>query len=497
MINLENLLKKYCKPILLVIFIIALFLRWLYLPEKAISFAFDQARDAFLVQEIINGDLKILGPSVSGIPGLYHGVFYYYVILIPYLIGHGNPVYVAYFLSFISSLLIFVVFYLTYLLTKKYIPAIVASLVFAFSYESSQYANLLTNASMGVWFVPLIYIGIIINSPVLLGISFGLAVQSEIALLYHLISILFLTYGKFNLKKYLISLFSFLVTVSSMLISEIKFGFSGTRGLLYLLTGGDGISNTKTLSDYFITLVNQLGLSFSYSIFPINIVFGGLVGFVLVYLLFKEKEYWSKLLLFYIFAFAFALPFGGWNMKHLLVGLSPAIAVMTGVLMNKYLNKYLAILILCLIAILGSNLYMIIKENKNGQTIFPLQQDLVLSKELKVVDYTYQESGGSAFSISTLTSPLFVNTLWSYLYNWHGQSKYGYLPSFVGRDQVGQLGNNLGNDKPANHFYIEEPTYGIPEIYVQYAHGDEESYSKLLDYRNFDKLRVEKREYKK
>lgn len=497
--NLEKILQKYCKPVLIAIFMISVLLRWLYLPQNAISFAYDQARDAFVVQEIINGDFKILGPSVSGVPGLFHGVLYYYVVLLPYLIGQGNPVYVAYFMSFVSSLVVLLVFYLSYLLTKKYTPSIIASLLFAFSYEASQYANLLTNASMGVWFVPLIYIAILLGSPILLGLSFGLAVQSEIALLYHLVPIIVLTYQKYNIKKYFLFLFTFLISISSLLISEFKFGFSGTRGLLYLLTGGDGISNTKTLSDYFITSVNQLGLTFAYSIFPMNIVFGGLVGFILVYLLIKNKEYWSKLLIVYIFAFAFALPFGGWNMKHLLVGLSPAVSVTLGIVIWKHVPKKLVLWLVCLTVILGANLFMILKENKNGQTIFPLQEDLVLSKELKVIDYTYQKSQGKPFSISTLTSPLFVNTLWSYLYNWYGIDRYGYLPSFVGRDQIGQLGNNLSTIQPSNnssHYYIEEPTYGIPEIYVQYARGDEESYSKLLEFKNFDKLRVEKREYK-
>ena len=199
--NLEKVLQKYCKVVLIAIFVVALFLRWLYLPQNAISFAYDQARDAFLVQDLLHGDLKLLGPSVSGVPGLYHGVLYYYIIALPYLIGHGNPVFVAYFLSFISSLVVFLVFYLSFLLTKKYVPSILSALIFAFSFEATQYANLLTNASMGVWFVPIVYIAILLESPILLGLAFGLSVQSEVALLYHLVPIFVLTYKKFNFKE--------------------------------------------------------------------------------------------------------------------------------------------------------------------------------------------------------------------------------------------------------------------------------------------------------
>src|SRR5687767_49969 len=130
--GLNLILQKHYKLVLVLIFVIALFLRWLYLPGGAISFAYDQARDAFVVQEILSGNLKILGPSVSGVPGLFHGVLYYYVIAPAYLLGQGNPIIVAYFLSFISSLVVFLVFFLTKLFTKNNISALLASLIFAF-----------------------------------------------------------------------------------------------------------------------------------------------------------------------------------------------------------------------------------------------------------------------------------------------------------------------------------------------------------------------------
>jgi hypothetical protein len=483
---------------LVIIFVIALFLRWLYLPQNSISFAYDQARDAFVVRDILQGDLKILGPSVSGVPGLYHGVLYYYVIALPYLFGHGNPVFVAYFLSFVSSLVIFLVFYLSFLLTKKYTPSILSSLLFAFSFEATQYANLLTNASMGVWFVPLIYIAILIESPLLLGLSFGLSVQSEVALLYHLIPIIILGYRKFSIKKIGLAVFVFLLAVSPMIMSELKFGFEGVKGMFYLASGADGITKAKVFSDYISTVLNQSGLTFAYSIFPINIVMGSLLGFLITIYVLSKKTYWSKFLFIYIFAYTFALPFGGWNMKHILVGIAPAVSVLVGIYIWKYLNDLKWLAAIFLVIILGTNLIKITMENKNGQTIFPLQEDLVLSKELELVDYTYTKSDSNSFSISTLTSPLFTNTLWEYLYDWYGNGKYGYTPTFLGHDQVGEVGGVLkkSNKSESLHFYIEEPTYGIPENYVQYQRGDEESYSNMVESASFGQLRVEKRNYK-
>ena len=182
-------------------------------------------------------------------------------------------------------------------------------------------------------------------------------------------------------------------------------------------------------------------------------------------------------------------------MRHIMVGATAGVAIFAGIFIWKFLSKNILVLTLVLVAILSTNIIKILKENANGQTIFPLQVDLVLSKELRAVDYTYKKANGKNFSISTLTSPLFVNTLWSYLYNWYGKGKYGYLPFWRGRDQVGQLGNNLQIADPniKEHFFIIEPTYGIPSIWVTYAKGDQDSISTLKDQKSFGELVVQER----
>ena len=503
--NLNLLSQKYSKFILLGIFVIALYLRWLYLPQNAVSFAYDQARDAFTVQEILGGHFKILGPPVSGIPGLFHGVLYYYVISPAYYFSHGNPVPVAYYLSFIGSLGVFAVYFLTFLITKNKTPSLIAALFFAFSYEASQYADFLSNASMGMWFVPLIYIGLFlwINkkyswAPLLTGLVLGLSIQSEVALSYHFIPIiLWLSIYKKNIKPFHIVQFVFalLIGVFPMIIAEVKFGFKSFQAAAYILSVKDEITGSKNLSDYLVTFLDQSGKTFANTLFPINIVFGGLMGFIAVIISLKNRLASSSFLSSYIFAYSLVLPFGGWNIRHILVGVAPAVAILTAILIWKYCSKNLFLLSLIILIICSANVYKITKENKNGQTIFPLQPDLILSNEMQAVDYTYQKSGSGTFSISTLTSPLFVNTLWSYIYNWYGKPKYGYLPTWYGRDQVGQLGNNLSkaSGEEKKHFFIREPTYGIPELWVNYAKGDQDAISVLLSESHYGEILVQER----
>ena len=56
--------------------ILGLFFRLLRL--DVISFSYDQARDAFLSQEILAGNLKIVGPPTD-LQVVFHGPLYYYV----------------------------------------------------------------------------------------------------------------------------------------------------------------------------------------------------------------------------------------------------------------------------------------------------------------------------------------------------------------------------------------------------------------------------------
>ncbi len=120
---------------------------------------------------------------------------------------------------------------------------------------------------------------------------------------------------------------------------------------------------------------------------------------------------------------------------------------------------------------------------------------MLLSKQLSAIDHTYEQANGEPFSINSLTSPLWINTVWTYLYRWYGEPKYGYLPSWHGHNQVGQL-DSLPEDtgKEEKYFLILEPMGGIPEQYLELTIGEEEVVSKLLREKSFGELRVQERE---
>jgi len=498
--------------LLLLIFVIAFYIRIAFLKGLSLTFGYDQARDAFITKEIASGDYKIQGPPTSGIPGLFHGVLYYYLITPAYIIGHGDPIYAVYWISLINALGVFSCFILSYVLTKKITPSLISAFIFSCSFDAIQFSYFLSNVTMAIWFVPLIFIGLYlwINksgswAPALTGLAFGLSVQSDIAFYYYFAPILLwlLIYRK-NVTKKAVSIFilAFIFAVSTMIVSEVKFGFPGIKGLIYLFTSQDATAQAQQLGNFLINYLNQFGTRIASTVFPFNVVFGGLVGILMIiYALLKKplarkggKPHWTAFLAIYLGAHIIALPFGGSSTPHIMIGAIAGISVFLGIFLWSFLKSKPSVLYLILVLIIAANLFKLSSQVKGGLSDM-YRNYSPLSTELQVIDYTYQKANQKPFSISTLTSPLYINTLWSYLYNWYGKEKYGYVPFWVGRDQIGQLGDNL-EAPPANiteHFFIAEPTEGIPSIWVTYSYGDQNAISKIVEEKNFGEIKVEER----
>lgn len=92
------LLRKSCiryeHLIVWLLFVLAVFLRWLNL-NPLMPFTFDQGRDLLALQEMASGDVRLIGPT-TGIAGFFLGPFYYYFLLPGFFLGQGDPYVVAY-----------------------------------------------------------------------------------------------------------------------------------------------------------------------------------------------------------------------------------------------------------------------------------------------------------------------------------------------------------------------------------------------------------------
>src|SRR6266536_4880928 len=85
--------------IFVVILIAAFFLR-VYRIGTVLGFYFDQGRDAGIIWDLIHlHKFFLIGPT-TGLPGIFRGPYYYYLIAPFYFLGKGNPVWPSIFLSF-------------------------------------------------------------------------------------------------------------------------------------------------------------------------------------------------------------------------------------------------------------------------------------------------------------------------------------------------------------------------------------------------------------
>jgi hypothetical protein len=498
-------MRKITLVLVFAIFLLAYFLRVMFLPKNSLTFGYDQARDAYTSQQILKGDIKIQGPSAST-PGLYHGVLYYYVLAPGYLLGHGNPIVTAYWMALINASAVFVVFCLGYLFTKKAGMGILAAFLFAVSFESTQYATWLSNPTLGVLTVPLMYLGLWlwitkgkVWGPILAAVGLGFSVQSEIFLIYHLIPLciwLFISRKLITKKSLVIFGVTFLLSISTMIISEFKFGFRSIGGLQAILVGeGGNLAYAKSLGDYLVLYLNQIGRIFAFNSYPGNIGWGGMFVIILAASSLIKKDKVGAFLATWLFSHIWVVTVGGTSTPFLMVGIGSAVSLIIAYYLSKWCgSKYKVAVLFVLFILIYGNISMIFKENSKGSTLFSIQKDMLLSKQISAIDYTYSQAQGKPFSINSLTSPLYINIVWTYLYKWYGFSKYGYVPSWHGRDQIGQLDSLEKVKKPdAISFLIIEPMAGIPPEYLPLTIGEEDSKTKLLDEKYFGELRVQKR----
>lgn len=488
--------------LLIIIFFLGLFLRLVFIPSGGLNFFYDQGRDFYIIGQLIHGDLKLMGPPAS-VTGFYHGVLYYYFAAPFYILGKGDPRFVAAALALVNCLGTILTYFFSRKLGIGRKISLILSLLYAVSFEQTQYATWLSNPSLAVFLVPLYYYSLITwiknetRAPWLAGIALGLAVQSELFLLYHLLIFLILFISRI-LKPSVTSLIRFfgilIIILLPMAVAQIKFGFPFLTGLKNLFGSGQSPQMWAFLNIYF----DYFAKLFAYNIFPLNIPYAGLfgIGLTIWVILSRFSSSGNKVLVVYLVSSVLALPFGGSNNSFVNVGLGMAVYLMLGLFLDFLVKKYRFLPYLIITGILAVNLFYVLNLNPGGNTLFAIQPSLNLKNERLVMDYIYNTQAGRPFSVNTITAPLYINTAWSYLFNWYGKSHYNYLPFWHGHDQVGVLGNNLARP-PKNvgdYYLIIDPPVPNFVRFIEPGIMEENGSSKLLEEKKFGEIRVQRRQ---
>ncbi len=499
------------KILILVIFILGVGLRLLYVHDANVIFDFDQIEDQFYTYKLaVDHDPLVIGRAVYGDARLHHGVFYYYYNLIPFLISSGNFLASVYWNIFFNTAVAVVIFFLSKSIFNKTLPALISAFIVAVSFEMIKFSGWLTIDTTSILTTPIFYLGLwqfYQRKKWGLPISFaalGLSLQADLTFLY-LFPVLIIFWLIFRpkfptLKLLFFSILIFLAAISTLILAEIKLNFSGIKTLLAFSQTFDEATR--------LSFVQRISLfqedffkNFSNNLFPqrqdLGIYLGALIILTAFFYIFSKKapqqeKYGIFFLLLYLFSPVVMLALGYHDKPWFLIAVPPAIALISGYAIYKL--KYLFI-ILPIILIIGiSNFTLIMQRPQPAYELFNSIYDSTsyLKYQLEMVDYTYSASQGQPFAINAVTYPLYYNGLWAYLYNWYGREKYGYIPSWLGGDQLHPY-DLLPSSKKQEKiiFMIISETGRIPEVYKNLGRTWVSKNGKLIEVKKFSGFSIQ------
>lgn len=492
-------MKKKSFPLIIILLLLTFFaffwrLKWW---PNYVTFGFEQARDALAAQELFAGKkLTLIGPTTE-IEGIFHGPLYYYLIGLPYSLFGKNPASVSLLHILVNITTIPIIFWVGKSLFDKK-TGLIAAFLFAISYEVASYSLWLSNPSPGLPFIILAYFflyrGLRENQKYypLAFFLLGIAVQFDLIVIMHLISFLalYFIYQKppVKLKNLLLSGIGLAIPLINYPLFEIRHDFLMTRKFLEVLAGQDG--QLKSVFSYLAVYLNGLAKEFANVLFPIHGFFAGLLMFALLFYLWQKlrttkisKNPWALLIVWLFSALpTFLIVAAVTNSEFSFFGANAAIVLLAASFINGLLKKKKRILAVSLLLIIFlANLRAWNNYFPNPQRkLFDSQKGVILNDLFKTIDYTYEQAGGKPFFIDAVTVPLYISPLWDYLYSWHGQAKFGYLPT---KDAQAPL-----------QFLIIEPGWGETyEIFTQKAISVMDQRTKIEEEKNFGWIKIQKR----
>jgi hypothetical protein len=498
------------KMLLFAIFLVALVIRFFYFPGD-IYFAYDQARDAYISLKAVAGDLKIVGPPAT-FQGVNHGALFYYIFGPIYYLASGDPSGVTIFLRIYNALGVYVIYLVTKYLFKSGVTGFIAAFIYALSFEQSQYSLFIGHPSLGVVSVLVFYLGMAMtlfgkksSGLIVAALGLGLSIQFHFSMINLVLvsAILFVFFQKdfprFSMQDYILAIASFIFAIVTYILAELKFGFGATRALLSFFTGeAEGsFFYPKNLPQVLARFINDNLMQFGDG----EVL---AVGLLIVYtIVFYLKPQVRKPLTFLaIWLMGGILPYAlgeaAITVYYYSIGGSVALIIFSSYLINTVLDKNFLLGISFLIIIAISNLSLIRMHNPYG-TIpeINVQDKMLLRDEKAILDFLYSDSEGEKFSANALTIPYNIYTTWSYLFEWYGGSKYGYLPVWGGHAASGFEGNleinTAQSELPDLKYIIIEPERGMPSGLKESFLQEEDRFWQKTGEMKFGELKVEKR----
>lgn len=513
-----NKVKVIKHPYFLLFLIIlsALLIRMTNLHDN-ILFGYDQARDAQRVYNMVyKGDIKIVGPETD-IQGIFNGPLLYYILAPVYYFSNFDPNAAALMFVFINVLTILLVYWAAKILFNKDSIALIASLFWAFSFEQGFFARYISNASPMSTVTTIFFIGLALfflkkkqwGLP-LSAVGVALSIHCNfyfiyLFLFYPLFFILFKQKPRF--KTILTTGLVLAMLLSPWIITELRWKFVGTKSLLaYFMNQGSSSLSSNPVSfvlSIFIRYYDRISHGIYLSFIPHREIGFILFTLITLYILVKKRSGAALFLIAWtlntlpLFAFKSGVHTVEVINGSVFVPLTILVTLGISELTRIRIGKMPVVSVLCTIGIISYGFFSFINNNFITHSIHTKVPSLLMNSK-EVIDYTYEKTNKKDFGICSISEPLFINTVWSFLYSTYGKQKYGYLPYWTGQHQsLNESFIPYAKKKYETKFIIQEPMFGIPTFALRSVYYIEDTQNSLVEKMKFGSYEVQQRFFTK
>ncbi len=493
----------------ILLILISFFYAFSLIPTHTV-FYYDQARDAYEAYSIWHDhNIKILGPS-SDIPGINHGVLWYYFLAVIYALGQGIPENALTILLVGLYAFIPLLWYLTKKMSQSTTVAAVSTALYAMAPLYISFALWLSNPVLALFITPPLFYFLwkyihkkSLLTAALIGFFFGLLIQSDfgfIVILFILPIYHFAFKQTFILKNTLALIGGLIIGLLPFFVTYIKFK-TNVIAIIADFVFGKGAHEIQ-VGQTVVSLIDHgmKLLSLTYLPLPALLGFFIVLSVLIVFrkTLFTKTDELTKLSLIWLTGILFIFIFNKGNLL-ILFFYAPflyPLAILFAIFLTKLIKdvRVLAAVLLIISTIQFLSVHSLMS---NQNSPLSIQKGMTTYYERQVLEYVYQSAAKEPFAIATVTNPLYINTTWSYLFETYGKPKYDYVPSYWGKDQAGYLSflpmqKSLETTKV--RYLIIEPPEGIDEYWIQHSVEEENLVSTMIEEKKFGNFIVQKRE---
>jgi len=433
------MLKRKSNWILITILLLALFLR-VYKINSLLGFYYDQGRDALVVWDLWQqGKLFLIGPT-TGLEGIFLGPFFYYLIAPFYIIGQGNPVWPAIFLAALSTLAIYVVYYIGWKAHKR-VTGVFAAFISSFSYSLILAGRWLSNPTpilltsilllFSMWKIMILKKSSKwwVLSSFLIGLS--LHFEAASAVFYIPMFIYFIVWQRKNLpniKHIIFSVGAFLLT----LMPQVIFNFRHNNILLNNFVNAFSSEGTISIS-FWEMLINKF--QFFWEVYYTKIIINQPLlvftfSLISLWFLIKSKKKVTKvtsLLIVYI-----GIPLIGYILfqgnkgvlyDYYMSGYYLPLVLLFSIGMGElWGHRFGKIIVLLFFSVFMAQNYRLLNNYfhaRDGET------SIVLENQLKAINWIFKDGdNGKEFNVDVYVPPVIPHA-YDYLLLWQGNSQCG------------------------------------------------------------------------